>query len=156
VRLQKKVHIIKFLHFLSQKNLVDRTHKQKDEKHFIFTFVKKYRNIVENKKADATTCHDKTKTWRKIQNEFNARLPNSCRRNVELLKKFYYNKKKEVRKVAAEEKKEAFLIGGGKSKVVKKDNLLLSLMRDTTVYGLSNRFDCDNIPSTRKDFENES
>jgi hypothetical protein len=43
------------------------------------------------------------------------------------------------------------LTGGGPAKLLKKDasgNLLLSLMGDKTVYGLSNSFDCDNVPST--------
>jgi hypothetical protein len=40
------------------------------------------------------------------------------------------------------------LTGGGPAKLLKKDasdNLLLSLMGDKTVYGLSNSFDCDNV-----------
>jgi hypothetical protein len=117
----------------------------------IFTLVDKYRHIIENKKTDSTTCHDKAKTWKQIETEFNARLPNSCRRNSESLKKFYYNKKKELRKSVAEERKEILLTGGGPAKLLKKDasdNLLLSLMGDKTVYGLSNSFDCDNVPST--------
>jgi hypothetical protein len=43
------------------------------------------------------------------------------------------------------------LTGGGPAKLLKKDasdNLLLSLKGDKTVYGLSNSFDCDNVPST--------
>jgi hypothetical protein len=49
------------------------------------------------------------------------------------------------------------LTGGGPAKLLKKDasdNLLLSLMGDKTVYGLSNSFDCDNVPSTSHVLQN--
>jgi hypothetical protein len=90
------------------------------------------------KKTDSTTCHDNAKTWKKIETEFNARLPNSCRRNSESLNKNYYNKKKELRKSMAEERNEILLTGGGPAKLLKKDasdNLLLSVMGDKTSKG---------------------
>jgi hypothetical protein len=65
-----------------------------EDKHLIFSLVDKYRHIIENKKTDSTTCHDKAKTWKQIETEFNARLPNSCRRNTESLKIIITTKKR--------------------------------------------------------------
>jgi hypothetical protein len=96
------------------------TNFSSEEKHLIFTLVDKYRHIIENKKTDSTTCHDKAKTWKQIETEFNARLPNSCRRNSESLKKILLQQKKGVTKIRGRRKKRDFVNRWWASKTFEK------------------------------------
>lgn len=123
------------------------------EKKFLFQLIAdKHGRVLEDKKTDRASLAKREETWKLIENEFNAVSPSNMYRGADSLKKLYSNKKKEVRKRVAEEKREALLTGGGPApKIIKTDdeidNILLSIMNEKTVYGLTNPYDCDNTPT---------
>ena len=91
---------------------------------------------------------DKNEAWKKIEEEFNATAPTACFRNAGALRRLYENKKKELRRKKAEEKKQAFLTGGGKAPIVKMDDtdeLMMSIISEKSVIGLSARFDSNTV-----------
>ncbi|KAJ8950543.1 hypothetical protein NQ314_007852 [Rhamnusium bicolor] len=75
-----------------------------EEKNVLLQLVQKYKNIIENKKTDASSNAEKESIWRKIYAEFNSVAPNNIERDVTSLKKAYLNMKKTVRKEIAEER----------------------------------------------------
>ncbi|CAH1099685.1 unnamed protein product [Psylliodes chrysocephalus] len=117
------------------------------EKDLLISLVAKHKNILENKKTDAVTIHEKDAAWDRVGREFNSIVPNCTKRSVESLRKFYENKKKDMRKRTANERMEFMRTGGGppppKQTCTTSDELLLSLMNHKTVYGLDNPFDGD-------------
>ncbi|KAJ8969667.1 hypothetical protein NQ317_014739 [Molorchus minor] len=73
----------------------------------------KYASTLEDKKTDRTSTTQKEKTWKAIEDEFNASSSCSTYRNATCLKKCYENRKKKLRKALAEERKQTMLTGGG-------------------------------------------
>lgn len=56
----------------------------------------KYKHIIEDKKTDRNTLHQKIEVWKKVEADFNALSPSSYFREWSVLKRFYENRKKEV------------------------------------------------------------
>ncbi|CAH1105737.1 unnamed protein product [Psylliodes chrysocephalus] len=131
------------------------------EKHVLFDIISKYKDIIENKKTDASSTSDKLKAWARNSLEFNSVSPNFVSRPILSLKKFYENKKKEVRKQVAEERKEVLLTGGGSLPQISKDSdqeKLLGIMNPDTVFGINTPFGSDAylIPNTVDNEENDT
>lgn len=119
-----------------------------EEKILLLNIIASYKSTVENKKTNNVSVQEKADAWNMIAGEFNSVSPNNIHRTAESLKKFFENKKKEVRKVVAYEKKEINLTGGGTTPKFTKDpshELVLSLMNNKSVFGLTNPFDSDSI-----------
>lgn len=69
---------------------------KESEVEILVKLVDKYKNIIENKKTDATTWKEKQKTWAQITNEFNATCGSS--RPPKNIKCKYDNLKKTAKK----------------------------------------------------------
>lgn len=117
------------------------------EKELLTEIVYRYKDIVENKKTNATTTEEKNKAWIKIASEFNAQSPNYIKRSEESLKAYYKNQKELLKKKVGNERKNIYLTGGGPGSrfIEDKDELLLSIVNNKTVYGLNNTFDSDSL-----------
>lgn len=121
-----------------------------DEKLLLINIVAKYKDIVENKKTDAVGIREKKIAWEKITEDFNS-SGLYCPRSCDSLKRLYENKKKQLRREAGEDKRELYKTGGGLPPKIKKDacdEILLSIINTKTIYGLTNSFDSDAMPST--------
>ncbi|KAF5287846.1 hypothetical protein FQA39_LY15660 [Lamprigera yunnana] len=113
-----------------------------DEQLLCLNIVKKYKSIVENKKANGIMWKEEEEAWNKIATEFNACSSVAIPRTTINLKKVIRNKKKDCKKYAANEKREMLLTGGGKIKTL-TDPILettLDIVNHKTVYGLKTRF----------------
>ena len=67
-----------------------------DDKDILIDIVMKYKDVIENKKTDATCNKSKNKCWDLITMEFNNQTGSS--RNVRELKELYSNIKRKARK----------------------------------------------------------
>ncbi|KAI4455428.1 apontic [Holotrichia oblita] len=129
---------------MEQKNKTRGPNYSSDEKCILINIIAKYKNIIENKKTDATTWKEKENTWKKITSEFNSQCCGNYR-STESLKKYYENQKKMLRKNVVENKKKMQQTGGGTCtpRQDKNEDILLSLISNKTVYGLENMYDSD-------------
>ncbi|KAI4468172.1 apontic [Holotrichia oblita] len=129
---------------MEQKNKTRGPNYSSDEKCILINIIAKYKNIIENKKTDATTWKEKENTWKKITSEFNSQCCGNYR-STESLKKYYENQKKMLRKNVVENKKKMQQTGGGTCTPGqdKNEDILLSLISNKTVYGLENMYDSD-------------
>lgn len=109
----------------------------------------KYKHIIEDKKTDRNTLHQKIEVWKKVEADFNALSPSSYFREWSVLKRFYENRKKEVRKMKALDRASRFKTGGGpeekNSGTDVSDDILLGIMNPKSVYGLGNMQDSNQI-----------
>lgn len=125
-----------------------------DEKIRLLNIIKNYKDVVENKKTDAVTWHDKNNAWTKITAEFNATA--LVQRSKESLKGFFENQKRCTHKKAALQRKGMTRTGGGSFSYESDPifNLTLDIVNKKTVYGLTNPFDgdsnCETITSVLK------
>ncbi|GLV54168.1 uncharacterized protein CBL_21012, partial [Carabus blaptoides fortunei] len=104
-------------------------------------------NVIECKKTNAVTWKDKEEAWNKISEKFSSAMPNMIPRSKESINKFYDKKKKEIRKMSAFQRAEHIKTGGGVPAVLTNDptnNILLQIVNEKTIIGLSNTFDGDN------------
>jgi hypothetical protein len=118
-----------------------------DEKRICLELANKYKNVIENKKTDATSKIEKDEAWNKIADEFNKLCPSLIGRTSSHLKNFFDNQKRSARKRAADNRMEIMRTGGGPS-AAKDDPLIdmtLAIINKKTVSGLSSRFDDDAI-----------
>ncbi|KAG5868040.1 hypothetical protein JTB14_001732 [Gonioctena quinquepunctata] len=120
------------------------------EKSTLLNLIYTYKSIIENKKTDAVTRREKEDAWVKITSLFNASSPEGIPRAKDSLKKCYDNIKKNKRKEVAQEKTEIKKTGGGPETFITdvSTDLVLDIMNPKTVYGLSNMFDSDYLPSS--------
>lgn len=81
-----------------------------DEKSVLTELVIKYRDLIENKKSDATTNADKARGWKRLSEDFNA-LSTHCKRSPESLKTCWENIKRQTKKQSASRKRELFKTG---------------------------------------------
>ncbi|XP_057671229.1 uncharacterized protein LOC130902958 [Diorhabda carinulata] len=141
------------MEFEEEENILDAKKKRTpnfvlaERLHLMEIISKKYGTILEDKKTDRTSVEDRTKVWRKVENNFNATSTWGIFRDKESLKRLYENRKREVRRLKAKESQLRLRTGGGpetKIKIDPADELLLSIMNKKSVEGLTNNFDCDN------------
>lgn len=83
------------------------------EINLLIELVKKYKNIIENKKSDAVTWREKEKGWELLTAEFNTMNPKAVKRTVKNLKGKWDNLKKLTKKKFAAQKLEIYKTGGG-------------------------------------------
>lgn len=134
------------------------TNFSEQEKSSLINIIAKYKDVIENKKTDGVTNHEKNQTWDRITQEFNASTFSNVRRSKEVLKRFYENKKKEIRKKAADQKLQHKRTGGGPPNTVNKESyedLLLSITNEKTVYGLNTQYGGD-IDSSEGECDTEN
>ncbi|CAH1099138.1 unnamed protein product [Psylliodes chrysocephalus] len=131
-----------------------------DEKTHLFNIIfNGYGKKLEDKRTDRVSVTEKKQLWGRIQEEFNSTSPNTTFRSWESLKLLYENKKKDLRRKMAEEKKQRFMTGGGTVSPVKLDSveeILLSVMNEKTIFGLSQDFDSDAINTNHSFAEDNS
>ncbi|KAG5870111.1 hypothetical protein JTB14_034675 [Gonioctena quinquepunctata] len=120
------------------------------EKSTLLNLIYTYKSIIENKRTDAVTWREKEDAWAKITSLFNASSPEGIPRAKDSLKKCYDNIKKNKRKEVAQEKTEIKKTGGRPETIITdvSTDLVLDIMNPKTVYGLSNMFDSDYLPSS--------
>lgn len=68
-----------------------------EEKQLLMQLVKRYENIIEDKKLNSAVAKQKQDAWRAITRLFNQKIPN-VNRTLESLRKFYKNIKTEKRR----------------------------------------------------------
>lgn len=76
----------------------------------------KYKNIIENKRTNATTWKDKIEAWEQICKEFNAASGNFPR-SMKTIRSKYETIKKNIRKKCSLLKSEQTKTGGGQCEV---------------------------------------
>lgn len=81
------------------------------ETELLIDIVTKYKNIVESKQTNAMTWKQKSDTWDKIQNDFNA-CTSIVPRSSKTLRLKYESIKREIRKKCAAHKNDIFRNGG--------------------------------------------
>ncbi|RVE41428.1 hypothetical protein evm_013922 [Chilo suppressalis] len=126
-----------------------------DEKRILTELVLKYRDIVENKRTDATTNSVKIKGWIRLTEEFNT-ISTYCHRTHTVLKCCWENIKRQSKKDRAARKKSLFMTGGGKPPSPAPSNQGSSAVVDAilgpALEGVSNIYDSDACGSVIKDF----
>ncbi|KAK4885155.1 hypothetical protein RN001_001426 [Aquatica leii] len=83
-----------------------------DEKESLKILVKKYKDILENKKTDCVSVSQKKKTWIQLAVEYNSLAENSSR-TPQQLKKCWENLKNKRKMELSLEKRERLTTGGG-------------------------------------------
>lgn len=113
------------------------------EEEILLKIIEEKRHTIENKKTDAVTWEQKSKTWDEVGELFEAL--SGTKRPVKNLRDKYENMKKKIKKELANEKKEIFLTGGGSRPARKHDNNTETLLRlmGTSAFGLDNPYDGD-------------
>lgn len=124
----------------SNKRAVNFTRK---EETLLVTLVKKYSEIIENKKTDSNSNKLKNDIWMKVSKEFNA-CSGEANRSPSILRNKYLNLKKRSKKRFAAEKKYTYGTGGGPSMEFTDpvDETLKDIM-GCQMTGLSSNFDSD-------------
>lgn len=85
------------------------------EETILLSLVKKYKEILENKKTDSKINKNKLECWKQIETEFNNESGQIFRDTL-ILRKKYDNLKKRTKKKFADEKCHALGTGGGPPK----------------------------------------
>ncbi|XP_077265240.1 uncharacterized protein LOC143899110, partial [Temnothorax americanus] len=83
------------------------------ERKVFLQILKKYKNVIEIKKSDATTLKDKDIAWNNICEEYNESTLISQEKNVQQLKKLWANLKQTQRDALTKEKQSRLATGGG-------------------------------------------
>ncbi|XP_046585796.1 uncharacterized protein LOC107228077 isoform X1 [Neodiprion lecontei] len=83
------------------------------DKKIFLEILKKYKNIVEQKKSDAGSLREKESAWNEIAEKFNGVLQISETRTVPQLKKLWSNMKQSQRDALTQEKQARMATGGG-------------------------------------------
>lgn len=86
----------------------------KSEVDTLIDIVLKYKNVIQNKRTDATTWKDKRDAWMAISTEFNATCGN-FQQSAKMMRAKYESIKKTVRKKCSMLKNEHNKTGGGSS-----------------------------------------
>ncbi|XP_066586752.1 uncharacterized protein [Prorops nasuta] len=114
----------------------------------LLDIIKKYFDIVENKKTDGTTKGEKEKAWKEIKKEMiaatNGDWTNMCPKTT------WTNIKLQARKYRAKMTKELYKTGGGRSMAPVRGEFLdmvVSLIGKSAV-GINYPGDSDNLPPT--------
>lgn len=81
-----------------------------DEKRILSELVLKYKDLVENKRTDATTNSAKLQGWIRLAEEFNT-ISTFCHRTHAVLKCCWENIKRQTKKDRADRKKTLFMTG---------------------------------------------
>ncbi|KAF0747691.1 fibrinogen silencer-binding protein-like [Aphis craccivora] len=116
----------------------------KREEEFLVELVRKYQQVIENKKTDSIMWKDKEACWVKLTAEFNS-LGLLVPRTVAQLQLKYKNLKKVVRKKSATIRLEGIMTGGGKNQAEPLDDVeqkVKDIIR-LSVDGLPSVFDSD-------------
>ncbi|XP_033217723.1 myb/SANT-like DNA-binding domain-containing protein 3 [Belonocnema kinseyi] len=96
------------------------------KKQMLTVIVKKYKNIMENKRTDAATTKQKAQAWEKISQDFNANGISPEHRPAVKLKVLWGNLKRNTRKNFSNLRQETFKTGGG-SNPLKEDPLAMQV-----------------------------
>lgn len=115
----------------------------------LMELVKKYKNIIENKKSDQVFLGEKLATWKKIADEFNS-SSTLIYRDFKTLKSKYENIKKTSKKKFAEEKRQVYATGGGPSANIEFneiDQTVVEILQDQ-VLGMPSVCDNDYLYSS--------
>ncbi|XP_046384742.1 myb/SANT-like DNA-binding domain-containing protein 3 [Ischnura elegans] len=125
------------------------------EKSRLLDLVETYSNVIENKRTDATTCHEKMKAWEGISVAFNSTETNAVR-TWKQLKNCYENMKRRAKKNAADEKIERYKTGGGSchTQLTSQEERLIGMVKDQ-FNSLRNPADSDASFSGDKDVSAE-
>ncbi|KYQ53572.1 UPF0439 protein C9orf30 like protein [Trachymyrmex zeteki] len=83
------------------------------EKKILIEILKKYSNVIENKKTDSTTLKEKDKTWNIITEEYNSSSNVTEERSIQQLKKLWANMKATQRNILTKERQARLGTGGG-------------------------------------------
>ncbi|XP_029348405.1 myb/SANT-like DNA-binding domain-containing protein 3, partial [Acyrthosiphon pisum] len=113
---------------------------------WLLHYVDKNKNVLECKKSDVNTYGMKIKTWKRIEEEFNA-SSNGEHRSTQVLRKKWENVKKRAKEKAAEEKHEIITTGGGRASSTKfsdEEKRVIEIIGEEQVSGSRFEFDCDN------------
>ncbi|KAF9417151.1 hypothetical protein HW555_005662 [Spodoptera exigua] len=119
------------------------------EKILLVDLVTEHFSIIENKRTDAITMRQKNAEWAKIAESYNCETT-FTHRAADNLKAQWESLKKSTRKEAAAVRQSLITTGGGLPKPKNNDPLYDKIMGliSTTVTGLQNPFDSDNMEST--------
>lgn len=122
---------------------MDKNEKTSTEQRLlIINLVKKYKDIIENKKTDQVTTIDKKKCWETISKEFNSQQ--LSHKTAKQLKTCYNNMKLKHRKEAAERKRDVMRTGGGPATIKKETQYsAIAELVDPGITASSNPFDDD-------------
>lgn len=99
---------------MNNKSVNEKTSSQ--QRKLLISLVKKYKQIVENKKTDMVTNLQKKECWEKISCEFNAAQVGGNKTGKQL-KTCFNNIKLRYKKEASEKKRDLYQTGGGPSRV---------------------------------------
>lgn len=138
---------------MTDKKVVNRDKRSanftKSEVNILVDLVLRRKNVIENKRTDATTWKDKDTAWEEITSQFNAQSGNFPR-NAKSIRAKYENLKKDLRKKCARLTGEQKKTGGGSnpcSGLEGHEEKLLSIS-ELGMLGLPSRHDCDNFEGT--------
>lgn len=120
----------------------------RNEENALLLLVKKYADIIENKKTDSSVNHKKTETWMQIEKEFNYKSEGTYR-SASILKNKYLNLKKRSVKNFSNEKKHLYGTGGGPPVIFNPDDIDSNIKEiiGTRMTGFESQFDSDNLIS---------
>ena len=117
------------------------------EKAILTELVRKYRDILEDKKNDYTSIKRKMDTWETVREEFNSQSGVN-KRDPKQLKKCWENLKARAKKHLAKEKRVAKLTGGGPSTSNHGEEVsAVASIIPAQIESLDNVFDDDNYES---------
>ncbi|KAF6215887.1 hypothetical protein GE061_000222 [Apolygus lucorum] len=115
------------------------------EREMICDLVQNHWAVLENKKTDNHSVHEKTTHWKMLAEEFNS--TSSQYRDWTKLKTLWENMKKRAKSALADAHDNLYVTGGGKGKSTTKDPILLKVMDliRPQVEPLENEFDNDYV-----------
>lgn len=114
-----------------------------DEKRVLWTVLKGFYTIVENKKTDKITTKLKDQAWLEIANRYNA-FGSGITRDTRQLRTFYDNWRRKVKKIFLEENTATMQTSGVSTILDDVDLELLGLIEDK-ISPLENPYDSDAI-----------
>lgn len=111
----------------------------------LLSLVNMHKDVLENKKTDATTYKEKEAVWKEIEGDFNSNS-GVYYRDSKTLKKKYDNIKKITKRKFAEDKKYVLGTGGGPSQpsqLTNTDLQVRDIIGTIPIYGNESVFDSD-------------
>ncbi|KAJ8706251.1 hypothetical protein PYW08_002060 [Mythimna loreyi] len=115
------------------------------EKTLLAELVMKYKDIVENKRTDATSNVQKAAGWTRLAQEFNS-MSSNRNRTPNSLKTCWENIKRNTKKQVSDRKKQIFKTGGGQPQPTNGNssaNVIVEAVLGPALEGLPNIYDSD-------------